>query len=366
MIRSTLRWLRSQERRWPIPLRGLLLFSLVLASVGGWLGVRIVHDNRMYGKWLATHGDWENVIDGGLSSNWLPVSVDNWLQESNIVLFPRCQGGILVLNGADPELVRWFARLPGCLRVELLGQSSVDCLEAVTDSPVLVDLVLWLPDTARDQTLDLSPLLQCRRQLRSLTLKFEKWHVTTGGVFAQLDLLQSVRIQADEVPAELVRELCKLRGLRELHLQVARTSTAVIAELGGLPPRATLHLDLMLPADEILMEVASIPQLVELKVSGGTATDRGVAAFERHPRLESLSLARIPGMTDAGCAVLASLPSLATLRLEGVPVTITGVQRLGEAPRLTALTLRGTQVTQEESRELETRFSGIALDWWVF
>ena len=73
-----------------------------------------------------------------------------------------------------------------------------------------------------------------------------------------------------------------------------------------------------------MLVLRDLPDLVELSITGGQVTDRGMATIAGFAKLRSLILVDVP-VTDAGVVHVAKLARLKRLMLIGAPISDAGV-----------------------------------------
>lgn len=400
MIRSTFRWILSHERRWPIPLRALLIFRLVFGPLAGWLIWRTVEDNRMYRRFLTgvdrQQFGWDRVF---LNHEWLPAPVQDWLAERDLFLFGRLEflDSVETQDEVDRDLLHWVTTRGQVKSVTLNGQFCGEYLDVVCSSPHVREITLQLYSS--DDTLahleeneslesssnehhvvDLRPLARCAKLQ---TLHVWDFVVDRSGfeVIEQLQSLQKLTLLlSTPVPIDHIQKLKKLPNLTSLtildsekHLEarglgfsrqldvafddIDRLQLDKLQVWADLSPKFTIY-DLRVFHDSDIKSLAALP-VAGLVLYGGSVTDAGLASFEGLPRLEDVSLFHTTSITDASCSVLASLPRMRSLRLVRVPVTDAGLKALEQAPRLEWLFLEETAVSPNALKEFERRLPGV-------
>lgn len=357
--------LRNLDRRWGVPVRGLALLALLLLIGGAWMSWRVTVDNRMYRQWLSTLPEGQGV-NARIFCDWLPTSTAVWLEKHELVLFPRCLQGVYVSQSADPQIVRWITHLPGCASVVLESDALDELLPAIVDAPALNCLELrGLHRPAGRQAIDLESLSATRRlkELRISQLMLDERAVAA---LQRLPSLETLHLETVEFPDDLGDWLAALRQLRVFSASYCTLSAASLAGAADLPSDCKVDLAFF-GADEVLLQrIATVSQLRRLQLTGGLATDAGLAALAGHQRLESLTLVRMHGISDAALPVLAKLPQLMHLRLDDVPVSDAGLMHFASAPELVSLSLRGTRVTKEAADRLKRQVPAVDVEWWVF
>jgi hypothetical protein len=170
---------------------------------------------------------------------------------------------------------------------------------------------------------------------------------------------------------DLLRQLSRLDGLKELLLTETQTTDAGLAHIGkmtelealfiwdarsvtdagiarltGLKKLKTIHISQSHLTDSSLALLSSLPSVESLSLQQNHFSDKGLERLARKPRIKSLwiGLGDIQ-VTDAGLAHLRSCESLEELDLQGSRVTAHGLSVLKDLPNLRALYLGGPSIT---------------------
>ncbi|RPI87490.1 MAG: hypothetical protein EHM42_05145 [Planctomycetaceae bacterium] len=262
--------------------------------------------------------------------------------------------------------MKWISHLPGCSSISVSGDVIERSLAIVADAPWLSDLSLNGHSGKQQRPLvDLAPLRAAGR-LRKFSINNAAIDRRSLESLSELRSLTSLHLQDVDLSADGAHGLAALRHLRKFSASFIALPTDSIARLAELPRECDVSLACHSPDDALLAQIAAIPQLRGLTLVGGAATDRGLAAFRGHRRLQTLSCDRIAGVTDAALESIAMLTELQRLNLSEVSITNAGIMRLSNASNLIGLRLRGTRVTQEAVDLLRTQRPGLSVDWWLF
>lgn len=353
------RRLRLWERRWPVPIRGLLLFGLVLAIAAGWLMWRVIDDNRIFRRSAPIAYAY---FPYPIRCDWLPQAVEGWLEDDRLVLFPRCIGVVWVGAGDDPALVRWMSRMRGCTTIGFKGSPVPELLAAVDGAPELAELCIdgnyfssWMNDRVDPIDFDLSRLTSLPR-LKRLTLRDVSLDSAGIGVVRRFIDLESLELPGVPLTRDLIQAICGLQHLQDFTATVdveqnSETQRRALMELHRLPEKCDITVTLKKADDAVLKLVATLPQLRQLTLVRGTVTDQGIASLAAHPRLSTVHLGALDGITDESCSTLATLPELVEISLTFTPVTLSGLRRLTSAPKLATVAWDPNFIVPQETWE---------------
>ncbi|KAI8466503.1 MAG: hypothetical protein J3K34DRAFT_472525 [Monoraphidium minutum] len=198
--------------------------------------------------------------------------------------------------------------------------------------------------------------------------------------FSSLTNLEHLDLSDTEVGTPGAFHLARLRRLSRLALSDTDAGDGAVSALTGLTRLTALHLDarhvsdealrLALPLAGTLRELdlygckvtlrgaAALPayrELTHLFLCGGWLTDRAVMEVAKLAKLQHLSIAQNPRLTDAAVHALsggACAGSLEALNLTGTSVTDACLPLLARMPALAVVALSNTRVTRGAADEL--------------
>jgi hypothetical protein len=168
------------------------------------------------------------------------------------------------------------------------------------------------------------------KDLRDLRLNATR--ITDEGVkyLGGLKHLEKLDLSANNLKGTTLTNLAGLTALRSLDLQGCPVDDDAVKELAPLKGLQFLSLPQTLVGDDGLKALAGLKELQTLKLHTTGITDEGVKALAGMSHLRELDL-RSTGVTDAGLKALAGLKGLQGLRLERTKVTDAGVAGLKKA-----------------------------------
>ncbi len=107
--------------------------------------------------------------------------------------------------------------------------------------------------------------------------------------------------------------------------------------------------------DSDLKYLRSFPIRI-LDVSGTKIADIGLRTIAVMPKLQSLVLNHVRGITDNGMEMIAAMPKLKMLSLSGTKVTANGLRRLCGMEELMGLDISDTDIDRDEAIEILSQF----------
>jgi len=162
----------------------------------------------------------------------------------------------------------------------------------------------------------------------------------------------------DEGFAAFVR-MPRLVRLSVSHNLVIKTAPG----LAGHPSLQVVNFGGTRIGDGALPVLASIRTLRELSLHHCGVTDAGLAALERHPALEKLTLDPQfkPWITDACIGVLVTLPRLRELAMNETVLSLQGLSRLKAVGGLQKLTLQKNGIAAADVEKLRGVLTGVEI-----
>jgi hypothetical protein len=323
----------KRKRRWfQFSLRSLLIFTMVCAVAGGWLGTRMEQKRKereaveaiVQLKGRAFY-DYQREPPG-------PIDALGWRE-----------------NGVEPVGPDWLRKL--------LGENFFSEVDAVffDDAPVtdaglvnlkalthLHDLTLWSPNVTDAGLVNLRGLTQLQR------LDLSGTQVTDAGLvnLKQLTKLQALILGSNaNVTDTGLESLTELAQLQTLHLGETNVTDAGLVNLKRLTALQDLDFSRTKVTDAGLENLKGLNQLRRLNLSVTTVTGAGLANLKRQTALQDLDLSRTK-VTDAGLVNVKAMTQLQTLRLwRDSNVTDAGLETLKGLTQLRELDLIETKVT---------------------
>lgn len=143
-----------------------------------------------------------------------------------------------------------------------------------------------------------------------------------------------------------VGELSRLKGLQVLLLDHVDNAIGdkECQALAELPDLVHLRIRGGSIGDAGLAHLAALPNLKILNLPQSRVTDRGLSALADALRLSQLRLGS-PQITDEGLKSLADFPALKQLHLIDAPITDEGLETIAALAKLESLYLDGSRVT---------------------
>lgn len=322
---------RPPRSRWHISVRALMVVTLVIGCLAGWLAHRIRTQRQAIAALNAQGAR-------------ITLTHQKWTESS------RPYGGSAHFD-AEPPGPRWLRRWIGdelfqsVGAVEMTGTQGNDITPlAACDRLEYIELFLMpVPEGG-------FAVLHNLRHLKTVVVEGPAVTDSALADLARVESIEDLKICRSDASPKGWGHLADLRNLKTLQFNQARLDGATFERWSrGMPRLEQLDVGLqdgVSIGDAELIALARINSLLHLGINGARVTDAAMPAVARMPHLVYLALFTSPHLTDAGIAQLARSPSLERIHLYHADrLTDAGLAHLATAPKLTMLTLGHSQIS---------------------
>lgn len=226
------------------------------------------------------------------------------------------------------------------------------------------EALLQLADLKKLQTLYLQAsevprgilkIIGSRTTLHSLSIRVATLRDDDLAALSGLTDMRSLALHSPHITDAGMKHLAKMTKLYNLRLGDSQLTDAGLERLTHLKLDG-IQLDRTQITDQGLSKlVEQIPTLTFIQLAETRITDAGLRTLAKLSKLQTVNLAGT-AITDAGLSALAEHTTLQRVNLSGVRISDAGLAQLGRSAKMMELNLNGTQVTDRGLQQIATAF----------